>query len=508
VAVADEAEVPNRRAITVCIMLATIMSALDTTIANVALPHIQGSVSASAEQITWVLTSYIVAGAIVTPLTGWMTERFGRKRLFLISVGGFTLASMLCGIATSLPEIVAFRLLQGVFGAPLIPLAQAQLLDINPTARHGQAMAIFGAGTLLGPILGPTLGGWLTDNFSWRWCFFINLPIGIIALIGAGLFISGERTERRKRFDFMGYAMLALFVAALQMMLDRGSTLDWFSSAEIWGWTILSGIALWVFVIQMLTAKEPFVTPALVRDRNFVTATLFGFFLGALLFSTMALLPPMLQGLMGYPVMTSGLVMMPRGLGSLVSTLLVGRLVGRIDNRLILFAGLLLSAAALWQMMHFDLSMGGWPVVISGFLQGMGSGLMFVPLSVLAFATLAPHLRPEASAMYTLIRNLGSSVGIALMQALAISNAQVMYGSLAGYVVPADPVVHADIGGMLTSLSGLAALEAELSRQSMMVAYIDDFKLMFIITLVCMPLLLLLKKPRRDQGEPIHVAVE
>jgi DHA2 family multidrug resistance protein len=508
VSIADEAEVPNRRAITVCIMLATIMSALDTTIANVALPHIQGSVSASSEQITWVLTSYLVAAAIVTPLTGWMTERFGRKRLFLVAVGGFTLASMLCGIASSLPEIVAFRLLQGVFGAPLIPLAQAQLLDINPPERHGQAMAIFGAGTLLGPILGPTLGGWLTDNFSWRWCFFINLPLGIIALVGAWMFISGKRMEHRKRFDFMGYAMLALFVAAFQMMLDRGSTLDWFSSPEIWLWAVLSAIALWVFIIQMLTAKHPFVTPALVRDRNFVTATLFGFFIGILLFSTMALLPPMLQGLLGYPVMTSGLVMMPRGLGSLVATLLVGRLVGRVDNRLILFVGLVLSATALWQMMHFDLSMGGRPVMVSGFVQGLGTGLMFVPLSVLAFATLAPHLRPEASAMYTLVRNLGSSVGISLMQALATSNAQVMHSSLAAHVVPSNPVVQADIGAMLTSLSGLAALEAEISRQSMMVAYIDDYKLMFIITLVCMPLLLLLKKPRKDQGEPIHVAVE
>ncbi|CAN7235609.1 DHA2 family efflux MFS transporter permease subunit [Phenylobacterium sp. LjRoot219] len=506
--IADAAEVPNRRAITVCIMLATVMSALDTTIANVALPHIQGSVSASADQITWVLTSYIVAAAIVTPLTGWLTERLGRKRLFLIAVGGFTVASMLCGIASSLPEIVVFRMLQGVFGAPLIPLAQAQLLDINPPERHGQAMSIFGAGTLLGPILGPTLGGWLTDNFSWRWCFFINLPLGIIALVGIWIFISGERPARRKRFDFMGYAMLALFVAAFQMMLDRGSTQDWFSSAEIWMWAVLAAIALWIFVVQMLTAKNPFVDAALMRDRNFVTATLFGFFIGILLFSTMALLPPMLQGLLGYPVMTSGLVMMPRGLGSLVATLAVGRLVGRVDNRLILFAGLALSAGALWQMMHFDLSMGGRPVMLSGFVQGLGTGLMFVPLSVLAFATLAPHLRPEASAMYTLVRNLGSSVGIALMQALATANAQTMHSSLAAHIVPSDPVVQADLGASLTSLSGLAALEAEISRQSMMIAYIDDYTLMFIITLLCMPLLLLLKTPRKGQGEPIHVAVE
>ncbi|MDB5446525.1 MAG: drug resistance transporter, EmrB/QacA subfamily, partial [Phenylobacterium sp.] len=510
VSVADEADAPNRIPITVCIMLATVMNALDTTIANVALPHIQGSVSASADQITWVLTSYIVATAIATPLTGWLTERFGRKHLFLVAIGGFTVASMLCGIATSLPEIVAFRLLQGLFGAPLVPLSQAQLLDINPPERHGQAMSMWGAGTLLGPILGPALGGYLTDHFSWRWCFYINLPIGILAFVGVWIFISGDRQARARRFDFLGFSMLALFVGAFQMVLDRGPSQDWFTSSEVWIETIVAAMALWIFVFHTVTAERPFFDRRLARDGNFVTATIFGFFIGILLFSTMALLPPMLQGLLGYPVLASGLVMMPRGIGSLVAMLLVGRLVGRIDTRLILIVGLAISAFSLWEMMHFDLSMDSRPVMVSGVIQGLGMGLIFVPLSTLAFATISPSLRPEGSAVYTLVRSLGSSVGISLMQALLTQRAQTMHASLAAHVIPSDPVVRSALGAMLNPASpaGAAALDAEINRQALMVAYVDDYKVMFVITLICMPMLLFMRKPRSAGGEPFHAAVE
>ena len=507
--IADEAEVPNRTAITVCIMLATVMSALDTTIANVALPHIQGNVSASSDQITWVLTSYIVAAAIVTPLTGWLTERLGRKNLFLVVVAGFTVSSMLCGIASSLPEIVVFRLMQGAFGAPLIPLSQALLLDINPPEKHGQAMSIWGAGTLVGPIFGPVLGGYLTDQLSWRWCFYINVPLGVIVLIGIWMFIAGERAARSRRFDFLGYGMLALFVGAFQLMLDRGASQDWFQSKEIWTEALIAVIALWVFGIQTLTAKQPFMDPALLADRNFITANIFGFFIMVLAFSTMALLPPMLQGLMGYSVMTSGMVMMPRGLGSLLATLVIGRLVGRVDTRLLLATGLAISGFAMWQMVQFDLSMDGWPVMISGFFQGLGSGMLFVPLATLAFATLPARLRPEGSAMYTLVRNLGSSVGISLMQALVAQNVQKLHVSLGAHVIASDPVARAAFGHDLTAASpaGLAVIDAEVNRQAAMIAYVDDYKLMFVITLICMPMLLFMRTPR-GRGEAFHVAVE
>ena len=505
-----ERDTQNRWPITISIMLATVMNSLDTTIANVALPHIQGSVSASPEQITWVLTSYIVAAAIMTPLSGWLADRIGRKRMFLISIGGFTVASMLCGIATSLPEIVLFRVLQGVFGAALIPLSQAVLLDINPPEKHGQAMAIWGAGAILGPILGPALGGYFTENFSWRWCFYINLPIGILAFLGVFLFISGDREAKAKRFDFLGFGMLTLFIAAFQMVLDRGPSQDWFHSTEIWTETLLAAIGLWVFVVHTMTTDHPFFDKALMRDRNFVTASIFGFFVGILLFSTMALLPPMMQTLMGYPVLTSGLVSMPRGIGSFVAMFVVGRLIGKVDTRLILFVGLLISCVALWQMMNFDLSMGVGPFVVSGIVQGLGIGLLFVPLSTLAFATVPPHLRPEGSSVYTLVRNLGSSVGISIMNALVVANTQTMHASLSAKVVPTDAVVRATLPKMFdpATAAGITSLNGEVTRQASMVAYVDDFRLMFIITIACMPMLLLMRKPRPVGGEPLHAIVD
>lgn len=506
-----EQDAQNRWPITISIMLATVMNSLDTTIANVALPHIQGSVSASADQITWVLTSYIVSAAIMTPLSGWLADRIGRKRMFLLSIGGFTIASMLCGIATSLPEIVIFRVLQGVFGAALIPLSQAVLLDINPPEKHGQAMAIWGAGAILGPILGPALGGYFTENFSWRWCFYINLPIGILAFLGVLFFISGDRLTTAKRFDFLGFGMLTLFIAAFQMLLDRGPGEDWFHSREIWTYAILAVVGLWVFVIHTMTTRHPFFDPGLIRDRNFVTASIFGFFVGILLFSTMALLPPMMQNLMGYPVLTSGLVSMPRGLGSFVAMFLVGRLIGVVDTRLILLTGLSISTVALWQMMHFDLSMTETPFIVSGIIQGLGIGLLFVPLSTLAFATLPPRLRPEGSSVYTLIRNLGASVGISIMNALVVANAQTMHSSLAARIIPSDAMVRATLPPMFdpSTTAGISALNGEITRQATMVAYVDDFRLMFFITIACMPMLLFMRKPRRVAGaEPLNVAAE
>jgi DHA2 family multidrug resistance protein len=506
----DPRDAANRWPITISIMLATVMNSLDQTIANVALPHIQGSVSAGPEQISWVLTSYIVAAAIMTPLTGWLSGRLGRKRLFLASIGGFVFASMLCGLATSLPELVLFRLLQGVFGAALVPLSQAVLLDINPPEKHGQAMAIWAAGSVLGPILGPAVGGYLTENLSWRWCFYINLPVGILALLGVLFFIRADKPEQARKFDFLGFGMLTLFIGAFQMMLDRGPGQDWFSSPEVWIEAVLAAIGLWVFVAHTLTAARPFFDPGLARDRNFVTASLFNFAVGILLFSTMALLPPLMQVLLGYPVLTSGIVSMPRGVGSLVSMFLVGQLVGKVDTRILVAAGLACNIVALWQMMHFDLSMTETPFIISGMIQGLGTGLVFVPLSALAFATIAPSLRSEGSAVFTLIRNLGSAVGISIMQALVVANTQTMHASLAEKVIPTDPMVRDTLPAIfnLDSVAGLMALNGELTRQATMVAYIDDFKLMFVIAIVCLPMLILMRPPKRDQGEPLHAAVE
>jgi len=509
VSVADQgAPAPNRAAITVCIMMATVMNAIDATIANVALPHIQGSVSASADQITWVLTSYIIASAIGTPLTGWISGRIGVKRLYMIAVAGFTVASMLCGLATSLPEVVGFRLLQGLFGAPLIPLAQAMLLDINPPENHARAMSLWGSTTLIGPIMGPTLGGWLTDNLSWRWCFYINAPIGILALVGIWMFVAADKPKGRAPLDFLGYGALALFAGSLQLMLDRGQGQDWFNSREIWIEAIIAGTALWVFLVQMATSRRPFVNPILFRDANFVTACGLIFFINSLTMAVMSLAPPMLQGLMGYSVMQSGEAMAPRGVGSLIAMTIVGRLIGRVDIRLILLIGLGIAAYALWQMSMFDLSMDGRPVMLTGFVLGVGSGMLAVPAAALAFATLPAQFRPEGSSLFALLRSLGASIGISVLQVSAIRNAQVMHASLASGIDASNPVVGAALGDSAAAHTGLLAqLDSEIGRQAMMVAYVDDYKLMFIITLCCMPLLLLLRKPR-GKGEPIHVDVE
>jgi DHA2 family multidrug resistance protein len=504
-------ETANRWPITISLMLATVMNSLDTTIANVALPNMQGSLSASQDQITWVLTSYIVSAAIMTPLSGWLADRVGRKTVFLVSIGGFTAASMLCGIATSLPEVVIFRLLQGVAGAALIPLSQAVLLDIYPREQHGQAMAIWGAGAILGPILGPALGGYLTENLSWRWCFYINLPIGILAFLGMWFFLPGGRSLRAKPFDFLGFGALSLGIGAVQLLLDRGPTQDWFSSTEIWVYTIISIIAAWVFVAHTLTAEHPFFDRTLARDRNFVTASVFGFAVGVLLFSTMALLPPMLQTEMNYPVLTSGLATMPRGVGSWVAMFAVGRLIGRVDTRAILLFGLTLNGYALWQMTHFDLSMSMRYVVISGLIQGFGIGFIFVPLSTVAFATVPPHLRPEGSSLYTLIRNLGSSVGISVMQAKVVSQTAVAHAHLAAELDPANPVFRSTLSAAMNpaTTAGAVSLNNEVTRQAAMVAYVDVFHLMLYITLACMPLLLFMRTPKHAAGgEPVHVAAD
>ena len=501
----------NRVPITVGLMLATVTTSLDTTIANVALPHMAGSVSASQDQITWVLTSYIIAAAIMTPLSGWLATRFGRKRLFLLSIAGFTVASMLCGVASNLAEIVIFRLLQGLCGAALIPLSQAVVLDIFPPSQVGQVMAIWGAGAILGPIFGPVLGGWLTDNFSWRWVFFINLPIGILAFAAIWIFMSKDRGGTARPFDFLGFGALTVFIGGLQLMLDRGPTVDWFSSPEIWIESLCAIAGLWVFLVQTLTAKNPFFDRKLALDRNFVTCNMFGFFVGLFLFSTMALLPPVMQSLMGYSVFGAGLVMMPRGLGSFVAMFFVGRMMGKIDTRLILATGLGLCCLALLQMTHFDLSMDSTPFVTSGLLQGLGTGLLFVPLSVTAFATLSPSLRGEGTSVYTLVRNLGSSVGISLMEALDTHQTSVAHADTAAQLQPGNPVITSAYGAIGPGAPGggsmLDTLNGEITRQAAMVGLIDVFRVMLVITIAIAPLLLIMRKPKAP-ASPAEVVVD
>ncbi|MEJ1959765.1 MAG: MDR family MFS transporter [Nitrosomonadales bacterium] len=499
----------NRPLITFGIMAATIMQSLDSTIANVALPQMQGALSGTQDQMGWVLTSYIIAAAIMIPLTGWLSGRLGRKKVFLASIVGFTVTSALCGISTTLPEIVLFRLLQGISGAALVPLSQAVLFDINPKENHGRAMSIWGVGVTLGPILGPVLGGWLTQDYSWRWVFFINVPIGIIAF----LILSTSMPETKKiisRFDFFGFLTLSLCIGALQLFLDRGELNDWFNSTEIVVEALLACIALYYFLVHSFTHSNPFLSPALFADRNFVAANVFIFLIGVVLFATLALVPPMLQGEMGYSVITSGIVTAPRGAGTMIAMMVVGRLIGKLDARIIMAAGLSLTAFSLWQMTNFDLLMNENLIVISGVIQGFGIGLVYVPLSTVAFSTLSASLRNEGTAFFNLLRNLGSAIGISVVETLLTQNTQIMHSTLAENITPYNLNNQALLAGHIDphSLAGIAALNNTITNQAAMIAYLNDYQLMMALTIAVIPLLILLRPPAQAQGEKETAVME
>jgi DHA2 family multidrug resistance protein len=493
--VAAQRDIENRIPITGALMLATLMNTLDSTIANVALPHMRGSVSASQDQITWVLTSYIIATALMTPLSGWLSQKIGRKRMLLFSISGFTLASMLCGIATTLPELVAFRLLQGIAGASLMPLSQTVMLDIFPMPMIPRVMSLWSAAVILGPIVGPGLGGWITENLSWRWVFYINLPIGILATLGVYTFMESDAGGRQRPFDFLGFGALVAFLAGFQAVMDRGPTHDWFESREIWIEMAIAAAGLWVFAIQTATAKNPFFHRDLAKDANYVGTTIFSIFVGALLFSTTALLPSFMQQLLGYSALQSGIATMPRGLGSLISFLAVPMLIVRLGARAVLLIGVALCVVALWMMGQFDLMMTPAPIMISGFIQGAGVGLLFAPLNALAYTTLDPSHRVEGTIVATMARSIGSSAGISLVQAMAVREGASAHSTLAGYIDPANPVIRYALPSWMdpSTTQGLEALNGEVTRQGAMIGYVNVFSWMALLTLLLVPLVLLLR---------------
>ncbi|MDT9598241.1 DHA2 family efflux MFS transporter permease subunit [Sphingosinicella rhizophila] len=494
--------------VTIALMMAVLLQVLDTTIANVALPHMMASMSATQETINWVLTSYIVAAAIAIPITGWLADRVGRKRLFVWAVIAFTAASVLCAAAQSLPEMVLFRAIQGVAGAFLLPIAQAVMFDINPQERHAKAMAIFGMGVMIGPILGPILGGWLTESFNWRWVFLVNLPVGIICALMLIRFMPGTQV-RKRRFDLLGFALLALALGSLQMMLDRGQQLDWFDSWEIW---LEAGLALscgWMFAVHLATARNPLFDPRMFTDRTFAVSLLFMAITGVLLLAGLALLPPLLQHLLGYSVLDSGFLTAPRGIGTLISMMLAGRLADRVDARYLIFTGMALMSLSLWQMSGFTLVMDSTPVIVSGIVQGLGLGLIFVPLQSLAFASLPTQYRTTAASLLNLSRNIGGSIGISLVTALLARNLQVSHSDLTAAI---SPYTLAQAGQWLGERLGgagdtaAALLDLEINRQALMIAYLDDFHLMMLVTLAALPLVLLLRRPSRSASGPPAVA--
>ncbi|MGH8325916.1 MAG: DHA2 family efflux MFS transporter permease subunit, partial [Steroidobacteraceae bacterium] len=470
---------PNRWPITICVMLATLMQSLDTTIANVALPHMQGSLAASQDQVDWVLTSYIVAAAIATPLTGFLTGRFGLKRLFLVSVAGFTVASMLCGAAQTIGEIVVFRVLQGLFGASLVPLSQTVLLNINPPERQGSAMAIWGMAVMAAPVLGPVLGGWLTEDYTWRYVFYINLPIGILAFAGMSVFLPKPPRRSEARLDWFGFITLSVAIGALQILLDRGQELDWLSSPEIVIEVIVASASFYLFLVHTFTAHDPFVRPALFRDRNFAAGVLFVAIIGLTFYASLALQPPYLQDLMNYPVITAGYVMGPRGLGTMGAMVVVGKMIGRVNTRVLLGIGLAASAWSFYAMTGWTPAVSATEVIVVGIVQGLGLGFLFTPLSVVTLSTLSPGVRPEGAGFYNLSRNVGSSIGISIVGSLLARATQANHADIVRHVTAVNrlfatpAIAHA---WNPTTAAGRAALDAMITRQAQVIAYIDDYK--------------------------------
>ena len=496
--------------ITLSIMLATVMQTLDSTIANVALPHMQGTLSASQDQIAWVLTAYIVAAAIATPLTAWFVDRFGEKTVFMASVTGFTAASAMCGMSDSLSQIVAARLLQGVFGAALVPMSQMVILEINPPEKQGQAIAVWSMGVTAGPILGPTLGGWLTDSYNWRWVFFINIPVGALAAFGIWRYLRPARGARRMRFDAFGFASLSLGVGALQMLLDRGQQNDWFSSVETWAEAIVMIMAFTYFIAHtaLSRADRSFLDYRLLKDRNYVTGLLLFFIVGLVLFGSRVLTPTMLETLLDYPVALTGLVTAPSSLGTMVAMLIAGRILGRVETRLMLVAGFSISEVAMWQMTRYSLNLSEGDIIWPGVLQGIGVGLVFVPLSAAAFSTMKPEMRAQGTAIFSLVRNIGASIGISLVQTVLVRRTVSAHAALVERITYANPAWNNPAVASAfdtTRPGGAAALDALITQQSSMIAYISDFQLMLYLTLAVIPLALLLRTPRRAGG-PVDTA--
>ncbi len=508
---ATSQETPHRALITICLMIATLMQALDSTIANVALPYMQGSLSASADQITWVLTSYVVMAAILTAPIGWLANRFGRKNLFIACLAGFTITSMLCGIAGSLTQMVLYRMLQGAFGAGLVPLSQATLLDIYPPEQRGSAMSLWGMGVMVGPILGPTLGGYLTYDFNWRYVFFVNLPFGIIAILGLLFLMPKEKLAPKSSFDWLGFLVLSLGLAGLQIGLDRGEELDWLTSTTIIACFILSGLGFYLFLVHMVTARAPFIPRAIFNDRNFVAGLITMFSVGMVLLASSALLAPFLENLGNYPVETAGLVLAPRGLGTMAAMMIAGRVTNRLDPRLVMLSGYLALGASLAMQETWTQNESEWMMIVTIVIQGVGLGFVFVPLQVVSFFTMKPELRTQGASLLSLVRNVGSAIGISITSALLDHQTQYEHAVLAQYINPFARPLQA--GGAVTRMlnpttpAGAALLNRTINTQAQVIAYIDDYKFLLITVLPAAACLLLMRKPGKAPARPAQVEV-
>ncbi len=505
----------RRNMVTICAMTATIMQALDTTIANVALPYMQGTLSASQDQINWVLTSYIVAAAIMTAPVGWIANRFGRKRIFIICSAGFTMASVMCGLAQDINQMVLFRLLQGVFGAALVPLSQAVMLDSYTLQERAKAMAIWGMGVMMGPIMGPSLGAWLTETYSWHWVFFVNLPFGIVTVLGLIVFMDETKKNLELRFDWFGFAALAIGIGSLQLALDRGEQLGWLESNEILAEFIVSGVGFYYFFAHSLTTDRPFIQFALFKDRNFLGGCVFMTVMGLVLFSTMALSSPYLQNVIGYPIITAGLLLASRGCGTFVAMMLVGRMMRSIEARMLIISGLSLTALSLFYMTGWTDQTGVTEIVTISIIQGFGFGLVFVPLSTVAFMTLPNQLRTDGTSMLTLLRNVASSVGISIVIAQLTEGSRRVHAVLVESITPFNHALQMpDVARMidLSTATGRAMADAMVNVQAQIIAFSQDYQMVMIFVVCVIPLAIMIGSTKaalkKQAAGPEHAVIE
>ena len=494
---------PRERALVLfSVVFATAAYAGTQTIANVALPQMQGDLSAGIDQITWVVTANIVASAIGIPPTGWLAARFGRKRLLLMCVAAFTLASALCAVAGDLQSLVLWRFCQGLFGAPLIPLSQAITLDTYPKKSQGVAIAVWSVGVVVGPVVAPALGGYLTDAYGWRSVFLVSVPLGVLSLAVCYALVPGDRAGNAPRFDWFGFIALSIGLAGIQMILSRGQRLDWLESTEI---VVLVGVvvvALYVFTVHIATAANTFLNLRLFLDRNFSTGILIMFAYSHMILAPLVLIPTMLESLRGLEAVTIGVLLLPRGLGQITGLLISGWLVHRIDPRALLLAGFLAHAWSTWVMAGYTLGIGVWEVVWPGVVQGLAMGMIFVPAITLTFATLDPALRTEGAAIFSLTRNFGTSIGVSLAVTLLARSVQVSHARLAEHAVPGNELLslaeYAD-GWDLADVEGLAAIERAITEQATMIAYVNVYWSMTVFALAVIPLIFLVRGVPRSR---------
>ncbi len=516
---ATAASVPQERhvnpwIIAVAVMLGTFMEVLDTTVVNVSLPHIAGNLSASVDEATWVLTSYLVSNAIVLPMTGWLSNQFGRKRILMTSIAGFTLSSVACGMSPSLPLLIVFRVIQGATGGGLQPLSQAIMLEAFPPEQRGKAMAFWGLGIVVAPMLGPVMGGWITENYSWRWVFYINLPVGILALIMSQLFIFDPKyiSRRSSRIDYWGIGLLAVGMGALQVMLDKGQEEDWFGSHFILILAVIAAVGLLGFVFNELFENQPIVSLRVFKNRTYATGVLVMTVLGFVLYGATVLIPIYLQQLLGYSALDAGWAMLPRGLGSFIAMPFVGILMSKVEARKLLAVGLAVAAYSLWALSHVNLNAGYWDVFWPQFIQGLSMGFVFVPLTTVTHDTIAKEQMGNATSLFNLMRNIGASIGIAMVTTITARHTQMNINVLGSTVTNSNPATQQMTSaakawfmsqGMDATTAGKQAVGAVwgmLQQQASMVAFIHAFRFLAIMFVLMLPLIFIMKPPAHKGG--------